>query len=72
VRVPPFDPPGQLLDGLGLVAPGLEVGDEPEGPPVDVVAPCRVPVVSMAQIGILNSPVLTGGLVPRPRSAFTI
>ncbi len=38
VRVPLFDPPGQLFDGLGLVPPGLEVGDEPEGPPVDVIA----------------------------------
>ena len=38
VRVPLFDPPGQLFDGLGLVPPGLEVGDEPEGPLVDVIA----------------------------------
>jgi hypothetical protein len=38
VWVPLLDPPGQLFDGLGLVPPGLEVGDDPEGPPVDVIA----------------------------------
>jgi len=64
VRMPPLDPPGQLLDGLGLVTPGLEIGNEPEGPPVDVVGASRVPAVSMSQIGMLNSPVLTGASCP--------
>jgi hypothetical protein len=36
VRVPAFYPPGQFLDGTGLVAPGFEFGDEPEGAAVDV------------------------------------
>ena len=41
VRVPLFDSLGQLFDGLGLVPPGHEIGDEPEGPPVYVIA-CSV------------------------------